>query len=352
MQVLSRAEGEFVQGHFFGLSSILNDCLQGNQMTAEQKVRAYKLLAQAYLLTDDPVAAEDSYLKLLQVDPEYVSSEATDPVDIYYLSQKFITTPRFTQTLGSFGFNVFEPRLIERNSPFYNAKYSEALRLGFQVSTGIDYNVTRKLSIGAELMYVRQSYTGVITEIFPSFSSQGASDELTVVERQNWLELPLFVRYTHNVGKIRPFGYAGIALTYIFRSSAELNYVDRTSADEGQQVGEVRVQGPDVNTTFLRNQFNRSVVFGAGLRYKVSKNFLVFDVRYTLGLTNITNPDNVFYNDANSDVLNNEITQYAFISDSFRGDRIALSIGWIKPLYQPRKVRKPMVKSVKQKSNK
>ena len=70
-QALNQAQDEFDAGHFYGLPSILNDCI--TKFSKEQSVRAYLLLSQAYLLIDDPIAAEDSYMKLLSADPEYVA---------------------------------------------------------------------------------------------------------------------------------------------------------------------------------------------------------------------------------------------------------------------------------------
>lgn len=347
--VLIQAEDEFSQGHFFGLSSLLNDCLQGNKLSNEEKVRAYKLLTQSYLLTDDPVAAEDNYLKLLAVDPEYVANEVNDPVDIYYLSQKFTTTPKFTQTLASVGFNTAMPRVIARNSPFANSdvRYSESLRVGFQVSTGIDYNFGKNFSLGAELMYSRQSYSGTTAVVFP-LAGSGVADERILIERQNWIELPVYLRYIHNVGKIRPFGYAGVSLAYLFRSSAEIVFLNRSSSVEGGQSSVSPVQGPDINITFMRNALNRALILGGGVRYKVSKDFLVLDLRYSAGLTNVVNMDRLYYASRSADdfEMNNEVSQYGYVSDAFRIDRISLSVGWIKPLYQPRKVRNAKVKNV------
>ena len=64
-QTLSHAEAEFSAGHFYSIPSILQKCLEQG-LSQEQSVRAYLLLCQAYLIIDDPLAAEDNYLKLLK----------------------------------------------------------------------------------------------------------------------------------------------------------------------------------------------------------------------------------------------------------------------------------------------
>jgi len=89
---------------------LLKPCLD-NGFSREQKVRAYLLLTQSYLILDDPISAENSYLQLLKADPEYVANPARDPVDVYYLSKRFTTTPLFTPNF-QMGINTSLPRTI------------------------------------------------------------------------------------------------------------------------------------------------------------------------------------------------------------------------------------------------
>src|SRR5688572_22608311 len=70
-QVLNRAAEEFNAGHFYGIPAMLHDCLEKNQR-AGWRQRAYILLAETYLLLDDPVGAERSYLEILRANPEFV----------------------------------------------------------------------------------------------------------------------------------------------------------------------------------------------------------------------------------------------------------------------------------------
>jgi hypothetical protein len=109
-QTLTTALDEFNAGHFYGLSAILKPCID-NGFTLEQQQRAYLLLAQTYLLIDDPIGAEDSYLKLLKANPEFVTDEARDPIDVVYLSKKFTAAPIFS-LFGRVGGNISIARVI------------------------------------------------------------------------------------------------------------------------------------------------------------------------------------------------------------------------------------------------
>ena len=95
-QQVSKAESEFNAGHFYGIPSILKDCLSGSKLSKEQLVKAYMVLCQTYMILDDPNAAGDNYLKLLKADPEFVPNEKDDPIEIVYLSKQYTATPIFT----------------------------------------------------------------------------------------------------------------------------------------------------------------------------------------------------------------------------------------------------------------
>lgn len=342
LQVLSQAENEFNAGHFYGLSSLLQECLENNGFTNEQKVRAYILLTQAYLLTDDPIAADDSYLRLLKADPEYIADEIKDPVDVYYLSKKFTATPRFTPTLVKAGTNVSFVRTIHRintNSTPDSSKYKHLLKFGFQIGSGIDWNLSDNISVGAEVIFAQRSFETIGNHIF------GGDDQIGR-ERQFWFDVPLYLKYADHLGKIRPFGYVGFAMNFLVADKAQLAFINRTTAlDASQSTNENRTQGADVDLNYKRNFLNRSLVFGGGIRYKIGKDFVVFDMRYMAGLSNVTNTKYNFYDNKRDYTMASTIGKYSFIGDYFRLDNLSLSIGYVKPLYDPRKIKKARTKS-------
>ncbi len=342
LQVLTQAESEFNAGHFYGLSSILQECLESNGFTNEQKVRAYILLSQAYLLSDDPIAAEDSYLRLLAADPEYVADEIKDPVDVYYLSKKFTATPRFTPTIFKAGTNVSFIRTIQRintNSSPDSSTYNQQIKLGFQVGAGIDWNINDNMSVGAEINFAQRSL---------QTSAKGISkdDNQSARERQFWFDVPVYFKYADHLGKVRPFGYLGFSMNFLVSAQAQLTYVNRTpGATALESFSESRTQGADVDLMYKRNFLNRSIILGGGIRYKVGKDFVVIDARYMGGLTNVTNASRNFYNAKSGYDLAETVSKYSFIGDYFRVDNLSVSIGYVKPLYDPRKIRKARTKS-------
>jgi hypothetical protein len=356
VQILSEAQSEFNAGHFYGLSSLLKECLETNGFTSEQKVTAYRLLAQAYLVTDDPIGAENSYLRLLQADPEYISDENIDPVDIFYLSKKFTATPKFTPTLIRAGANGSFARLIHRGNTnsLPGTKYKQSIQAGFQVGSGIDWNLNDNLSIAGELNFSFKSFKNVASGIFDD--SNGGVDEQSVIEKQLWIDLPLYLKYAYSKGIFRPFGYVGFSFNLLLSDKAQIDYLNRSPGvsrpGESNPSAVVNpTQGPDVDLLFKRNVLNRSLVLGGGVRYKFGKDFIVLDVRYMGGLSNITNEERNFYENKNAAdfTMNQEIAKYSFVGDYFRVDNLSFSIGYVKPLYNPRKIKRARTNSAMKK---
>lgn len=125
----------------------------------------------------------------------------------------------------------------------------------------------------------------------------------------------------------------GIAANLLFDTKISASEVFYNPSDPAAQ--EVS-QGADQSINYNRKFFNGSFVLGAGFKYKVGKNFLYIDARYLAGINNIAK--NIYLN-ANGQI-NRLATNVEYTSNLYRIDNLSLSIGFIKPLYEPRK-RKP-----------
>lgn len=354
-QKLSHAETEFNAGHFYSIPAILGDCPEG-KLSQEQTVRAYLLLCQAYLILDNPLAADDSYLRLLKADPEYVANDTRDPIDIVYLSKKFTATPIFTPHFR-LGFNTsFFRSIYTINTEPYEVSIQNTLRLNGQIGGGIDWNINDNISLCAEIDFASRAYRRVRKGISPGF---GVSDEQTLLANQFWLDLPVYIKYADNSDrKIRPFGYFGFALNYLLSAKNLFQYTD--FKPNGSQLLAV---GPSEKVTYQWNQLNRSWLIGGGIKYKIGRDFLYVDVRYMGGLSNLTRQNEIYYLDRESDngknqtgnpnyYLSPNVTKYRYVSDFFRLDNVSLSLGYIHPIYDPRKVKKAKTKSVSRKIRK
>ncbi len=324
-QMLVQADSEFNAGKFFDIPSLLIPCLETG-FTKEQKVRAYLILSQVYLILDDAKAADDSYLKLLQADPEYVANPARDPIDVYYLSKKFTSTPVFTPHIRA-GLNTSRPRIIQEiTTSGTPLNRREILKAGFQLGVGLDWNIN--------------SYWSLCTEGNFSFKSFGRessgyskNDTQQMTESQTGIDIPLYVKYSDDSGKIRPFGYIGYALSLLTSANVSLQFDNSTPSNS--EIGVKQNSGPDENVYFKRNFISQSLVLGGGVKYKIGRDFVYADLRYMAGLSNFTRGSKNYY--SQNGLLDPSLSDYQYVSDFFRLDNLSLSFGYIHPIYNPRK---------------
>ena len=345
--VLVQATEEFSAGHFYSIPSLLKDCLDQNQNRTWRQ-RAYLLLAQTYLLLDDPIGAENSYLEVLRANPEYLTDDKRDPIDLVYLSSKFTATPIFS-LFAKIGPNISVVRPILRREAFVDdldKKYS--VRPGFQMAVGVDWNYNEKLSASVEGTFAFTSYYLERTGVF-------GRDKLEMKDNQSWIRLPLSIKYSDDKGKYRPYGYAGLSVDVLLRDRATFTYTDANlQLTEGELTeAQLPAESPVINLKSKRNILNYSWFVGGGIKYKLGLQYAFVDLRYSFGMTNLVNTDNSMYNygigDRTSENFQNTgdpTMMWGHIDDYFRLDNLFLSVGYVHPLYKPRKLKKARSRSV------
>jgi len=321
-QVLNSAADEFNAGRFYGIAAQLNSCLDKG-FSREQRQRANLLLTQVYLLLDDPENAERSYLNVLKANPEFEADMSKDPIDLVYLSQKFTAFPIFSFS-GRIGPNTSPIRVIQTIDPGGEAstlnKYS--LRAGWQVGLGVDWNITRKIALVSELDYVMTSYKKKQVKF------NGDLEEFT--DRQNWLSIPISIKYSSIQGEIRPYGYVGVALHWMASDRGQITLLKQDVIND--QLTAIPAESPRLNLTEYRNQFNQSLFVGGGVRYKIGLDYIFADLRYSFGLRNVVIPPSTYDYDG-------PMAEWAHADDYFRIDNAAISFGYVRPIYKPRKVK-------------
>jgi hypothetical protein len=115
-------------------------------------------------------------------------------------------------------------------------------------------------------------------------------------------------------------------------------------------------ESPQLSLLYKRNRTNQSVFVGGGLKVKIGLDYLFFDVRYSMGLKNVVSEKNLYadYSDSSNEYMYsvNHITsmdpstRYMHVDDFFRLDNLSFSIGFLRPLYKPRELKKARTKSV------
>lgn len=340
-QTLSRALEEFNAGHFYGIPSILKPCID-NGFSREQNQRAYLLLTETYLLIDDPIAAEDSYLKLLKANPEFVTDDARDPIDVVYLSKKFTAAPIFS-FYGSVGPNLTMTRVIYPISTFSDPGLRDKyfIKPGVQATVGADYHINEKISIGVSLQYMFTAYEHLTYNI-------NGRDQQDFYDKQNWLNLPLMVKYhVGDFGKYKPYIAFGYSTNFLLSDKGIIKNSDRNITNVGKESSQESTS-PNLDLTYKRYHWNRSLFIGGGVRKKIGLYYLFLDLRYSLGLRNITNT-RTNYSENNSDQDLQLLLLYGHVDDYLKLDNLAISVGYVHPLYKPRKLKNARTKSLMKK---
>jgi len=160
-------------------------------------------------------------------------------------------------------------------------------------------------------------------------------------ENQYWIDIPLMLRYNITFKGVLPYIYAGVAGNFLL--SADVAGIERVTEPETTGGGNVTQAAlkpilltshvdERTNETMgsLRTMANFSFVAGAGVKIRVGRNFLFFDFRYTRMFFNNVDLDNRYNN---PDLL----YQYGHVDNDFRTDNFALTVGFIKAFYKPRK---------------
>lgn len=329
---LTVATDEFNAGHFSAVEPAVKPCLDNGQFTKEQLVRAYQLLTQTYLILDSPLEAERSYVNLLKANPEYIASPDKDPIDVVYLSKKFTATPIFSWDVHT-GPNITLPRVIIDNQAYVGSTQNYLVRpRGFLGGTLIwNYNDRISAELGVDLTL--NSFTYKEDNIF-------LYDNLTVKENQFSVQVPLSIKYTHIRKGLSPYGYAGVSGASLLTANQNLLFVDQSPNYRGEEIESFSGQPTerDQNIRYRRSSFNRSFHVGAGFRWKYKLDYLFVDVRYSFGMNNISRNDRlVTYTGEEGSGLGS--FSFAHVDDYMRLDQAMISVGFIRPLYKPRKLK-------------
>ena len=320
-ETLNTARQNFEEGHLYIIEGLLEPCLKKG-FNRDQKIEAYYLLTRTYLFIDEPEKAEESYLNLLKLDPEYKPDPETAPIDLVYLSEKFTTTPIFTLH-GGIGPNVSTIHVLGNYGVDNTAESRESYKegVGVQIRLGADLNINSHFSLGIEPTFVTRSYSykNILFMV----------DEQNYTENQALLQLPVVLKYRIEKNKWRPFVYAGFGAEFLINARAQITYYDKNQDSQT----EFPVTGPELNISKIRKRLNSYVLFGVGTNYRIGYNYIYIDARYSGQLRNMVHTDNQ-YNIADFDYT------YGYIDDDKRLSNYAITVGYVWPLYKPRKLRK------------
>jgi hypothetical protein len=316
VEMLREAEKTYEAGRIQNIEGMLLQCID-NGFSKFEKIQAYRLIILSKLFNDEDEKAESYFLKLLKVDPEYTVNPVTDPSEFVNLYNSYRTNPVFAIGLKA-GMNYSNPNA---SVPFgvydtggNTGKYKGYLN--FQFGVNLDYYINKKFSIGADILFSLKKYE--YSNVLLGYS------QLTFTENQTWLDLPIVLKYTMGKKNLRYYVQGGGAAGLILGSNSTVIRKDVTTQSN-------EAVGPNINTLNIRNAFNYALVVGGGLRYKAGYGYIVLDVKYLYGLSNLSN---VHHKYSNTDL----VYKYGYIDNNFTLNSLMFSVGYYKSFYKPKKI--------------
>ncbi len=331
-QSLIEAQEKLEQGKFYDIPELLNPCLD-NGFSKEEKIRAYHLLTLAYLYLNYEKEADESYLNLLRLSPEFSPDPEIGPQELINHHKQFTTRPMVFISMFKLGTNFTKSNLLYDYSMTISGNNSESVtaKTGVNFGLGVEVVLSKDFHLMADLFMVQNKFR--LDDFHWDFYR--TSYELV----HNHLELPVGLKYKLPGKKILPYVVVGMNPKWLFKSNAqniEGNYVIE---NEDGTIETFPVQPhPDINTSNMKNSFNYSLFGGVGFVYRMGLNIVSLEARYEIGMLNVANEKNRWRTDFEE--ARNMKFPFAFVDNDYKLNSLTFMVGFIKPLYKPRKLKK------------
>ncbi|MDL5050935.1 porin family protein [Oscillatoria amoena NRMC-F 0135] len=330
-QTLRLARATYEQGRLHEIEGQLKTCLESG-FTKDQnqlKVEAYRILCLSYIYLEEPEKADDTMLKLKLTDPYYEPNPAVDPAEFVALYNTFRKDPvyRVGITLGG-NFsqpNVKELVTVTELSGDSEFKRSFAIQFGGAIDVPLNIFKTRgKWTLHGELLYQQRRYEidQKETTTNPIDGSERVN-EFEGIESQSALVLPVALQYKFlDKDRLNPFIGFGIAPELMF----------------GRKMTAEKIRGnqpsvPEKGEDLAHQTFNLSAIVSTGVKIPMRPGFIVVELRYAHGLTNITTEDDAYANQALA-------LDYTFADSIFKMSSLSISASYIFDKFSPKKLKR------------
>lgn len=322
-QTLRLAQSIYEQGRLQELPDLLQNCIK-NGFNDEEKVNAYKLLTLTYIYLEEPAKADEMMLALLNTDTEFKVNDAVDPAEFVALYKTFRTKPIY-RIGGKLGGTVSRPSVV--SADFANdGTNTPSSSFGFCGAVSAEIPLKGKMdqfTLNPELSFQMLSFKGINERGDNTLADTSLVSPAT--ETQAWMSLPISLQYTlrgNRTGSSLYYVSAGLSADYLLSSSKGI-----ISNREGNSA--VDQNTFDINTQ--RNHFNAAALVSAGLKRKIGKGFLIFELRLKAGLLALSRKSDTYENE----VL---VFDYKYVDGIYKLNTLSFSAGYVINRYHPKKL--------------
>lgn len=318
LQVLENAEKLFDEGIIEKIPELLEDCLKKG-FDSDERIRARKLIILSHLFDNRPEEAEEVMSDLLRDAPEY-QIQPGDPSEFSSLYSSFKTFPFLSiGILG--GVNLATATMVEPYGP-YDAEWNEGsfsfATPEYHAGVGVNVYLTDRWEISLEGIYTRTSF------LWSNLQYDFAQIDKKEIYQK--VEIPLSFTYDFPGQQWKPYLRLGASYGLVISASADY---ERTYTDTGLETfTPVEENGIDISNRRETSTIN--AVAGTGIKYRIPRGYLVLDLRYFYGLTDIVNPENRWEQET--------VFSFYDADGNFQVDYFTISIGLRYSFYKSKKL--------------
>jgi hypothetical protein len=325
-QTLRLATSTYEQGRLHEIQNILDGCLKSNGFNEQEKEAAYKLLALSYLYLEEPEQADEAMLNLLRNNPYFEPKIASDPAEFIALYKTFRTRPIYRIGLN-LGVNATQPNVVNASPTVSNSTSKFSYKLGFQFGVTADLPISEKLTLNGSIGYQQRAFelaTNVKNDVKNSSGEviETRENELTGVEAQNWITVPLTAQYLLKEGKYSPYVAAGVSTDLMLNA----NFTPEKSRE-----GQTSIEPKAFAVNYRTNRINVSAIAAVGTKVRVGGGFIVVEAKYIYGITKISNED-AAYDDPDM------FLTYGIPYTTVKLASVALTAGYVQNIFNPKKL--------------
>jgi hypothetical protein len=313
-ETLKNAQSLFDRGQVEKIPDVLRECMRSG-FKREEQLAAYKLLIQSYILGDKLAEADSAMLAFLKQNPEYQLSP-TDHASFVYLYNSFNVKP-VVQLVLHIGTNLpfvtfVNPVSVSAEIESWNYS-SNALNLF--ASLEAKYALTPKLEVNIEPGYSQLSFTNTEDWKFA---------RVNYSETQHRLEIPISATYNFKTfSKFTAYARAGAGPAFNLISNAK-----KVSYNENGEITFKEQSITDIDRKDSRIKMDLFGQAGAGLKFKIPKGYLNFEIRMNLGI----------YNQIQTGGESAELLwDIRYKDDDFNLNAVNFSFGYTQIFYKPSK---------------
>lgn len=313
---LKKAEQLYDEGKIENMAKNLQSCLK-NGFTKAQKIRAYELIIQSYLVDYENELAEKYMMSLLKVDPHDNPADNIVSTEFTELFNSIQTRPIFSIGFVG-GANISQIDVIEQYGVHdlnnISGKYSS--NTGFQFGLKLLTALTKDLEIELSPKYVVNMFDYSLNNI-NDFSNT------SYTESQTRFDIPVALVYKYTIKDFVPFVSLGFCPGFVLSDEIEplRTYTNNSHAN---------ITDKSIDVFEQRKQLYLAAQFGLGLRYTVDKGYVFFNALYNRGIEN-----QVLENERYSN--QDKTYKYFIVDDDYYLSSMSFSVGYVYSFYKAKR---------------